>query len=145
VTSSRPSATRRAAAPNCSKTQSAGIIKSPDFTAVQEFDAMHAVYAVAEALHGDLSDADKVMAVVKGMKFESPRGPFAIGASTRDAVQNVYLRRLTRANGFLENVEFETVPMLKDPTETYEPRADPGCAAVARRPVAGRCSAMAVR
>jgi branched-chain amino acid transport system substrate-binding protein len=91
----------------------------PDFTAVQEFDAMHAVYAVAETLHGDLSDPDKVMAVVKGMKFDSPRGGFAIDASTRDAVQNVYLRRLTRVNGQLENVEFETVPMVKDPTENY--------------------------
>jgi branched-chain amino acid transport system substrate-binding protein len=91
----------------------------PDFTAVQEFDAMHVVYAAAEALHGDFSDPDKVMAVVRGMKFESPRGSFAIDASTRDAVQNVYLRRLERINGQLENVEFETVPMVKDPTENY--------------------------
>ncbi len=91
----------------------------PDFNAVQEFDAMHAVYAVADALHGDLSDPDKVMAVVKGLKFESPRGPFAIDPATRDSVQNVYLRRLQLVNGRLENVEFETVPMVKDPTETY--------------------------
>jgi branched-chain amino acid transport system substrate-binding protein len=91
----------------------------PDFNAVQEFDALHAVYAVADALHGDLSDPDKVMSVVRGMKFESPRGPFAIDTSTRDSVQNVYLRRLEMVNGQLENVEFETVPMVKDPTENY--------------------------
>lgn len=58
------------------------------------------------------------MAAVRGMKFESPRGSFAIDASTRDAVQNVYLR-LERVNGQLENVEFETVPMVKDPTENF--------------------------
>jgi branched-chain amino acid transport system substrate-binding protein len=91
----------------------------PDFTAVQEFDAMHVVYAAADALHGDFSDPDKVMAVVRGMKFESPRGPLVIDASTRDAVQNVYLRRLESVNGHLENVEFETVPLVRDPTETY--------------------------
>jgi branched-chain amino acid transport system substrate-binding protein len=91
----------------------------PDFNAVQEFDALHAVYAVADALHGDLSDPDKVMAVVKGLKFESPRGPFAIDPSTRDSVQNVYLRHLEMVKGQLENIEFETVPMVKDPTETY--------------------------
>jgi branched-chain amino acid transport system substrate-binding protein len=89
----------------------------PDFTAVQEFDALHIVYAAADALHGDFSDPDKVMGVVRGMKFESPRGPFAIDASTRDAVQNVYLRRLETVNGQLENVEFETVPGVRDPTE----------------------------
>lgn len=80
---------------------------------------MHAAYAVAEASHGDLSDPDKVMAVVKGIKFESPRGPLAIDASTRGAIQNVYLRRLTRVNGQLENIECETVPLVRDPTEAY--------------------------
>ncbi len=77
------------------------------------------MYAVAEALHGDLSDPDKVMTVVKTLKFESPRGPFAIDPSTRDSVQNVYLRRLEMVKGQLENIEFETTPMVKDPTETY--------------------------
>jgi branched-chain amino acid transport system substrate-binding protein len=91
----------------------------PDFNAVQEFDALHAVTIVADTLHGDLSDPDKVMGVVKGMKFESPRGPFMIDASTRDSVQNVYLRRLEMVKGQLENIEFETVPMVKDPTENY--------------------------
>jgi branched-chain amino acid transport system substrate-binding protein len=91
----------------------------PDFNAVQEFDALHAVTLVANALHGDFSDPDKVMTVVKSLKFESPRGPFMIDPSTRDSVQNVYLRRLAVVNGKLENVEFETVPMVKDPTETY--------------------------
>ena len=91
----------------------------PDFNAVQEYDALHAVSIVADALHGDFSDPDKVMSVVRGMKFESPRGPFMIDASTRDSVQNVYLRRLEMVKGKLENIEFETVPMVKDPTETY--------------------------
>jgi branched-chain amino acid transport system substrate-binding protein len=53
------------------------------------------------------------------MKFESPRGPFMIDPSTRDSVQNVYLRRLEMVKGQLENIEFETVPMVKDPTENY--------------------------
>jgi branched-chain amino acid transport system substrate-binding protein len=91
----------------------------PDFNAVQEYDALHAVSIVADALHGDFSDPDKVMSVVRGMKFESPRGPFMIDPLTHDSVQNVYLRRLEMVKGQLENVEFETVPMVKDPTENY--------------------------
>jgi branched-chain amino acid transport system substrate-binding protein len=59
------------------------------------------------------------MAVVKTLKFESPRGPVAIDPATRDLIQNVYLRKLTMVRGQLENVEFETVPMVKDPTENY--------------------------
>ncbi len=96
-----------------------GDTSGPDFAAVEQFDAIHAVWNVADALHGDLSDPDKVMAVVRGMKFESPRGPVTVHASTRDLVQNVYLRRLESVNGQLENVEFETIPMVADPAETY--------------------------
>ena len=89
----------------------------PDFAAVEQFDAIHAVWNVAEALHGDLSDPDRVMSVVRAMKFESPRGPVVVDTATRDLVQNVYLRRLELFNGQLENVEFETVPMVADPTQ----------------------------
>jgi branched-chain amino acid transport system substrate-binding protein len=91
----------------------------PDFSAVEEYDALHAVWNVALALKGDFSNPDRVMEVVRGMTFESPRGPVMVDASTRDLVQNVVLRRLEMVNGQLENVEFETIPMVKDPTETY--------------------------
>ena len=74
----------------------------PDFAAIQQYDAIHAVWNVATALHGDLSDSDKVMGVVRGMRFESPRGPVLVDPSTRDLVQNVYLRRLEMVNGQLE-------------------------------------------
>lgn len=90
----------------------------PDFAAVEQFDALRAVWMVADALHGDFSDPDKVMAIVKGLKFESPRGPIAIDPATRDIVQNVYLRRLENVRAVLENTEFETFPMQKDPTES---------------------------
>jgi branched-chain amino acid transport system substrate-binding protein len=95
-----------------------GDMSGPDFGAVEQYDAIHAVWQVAEALHGDFSDPDKVMAVVRGMKIDSPRGPVVIDAVTRDTNQNVYLRRLELVNGQLENVEFETIPMVKDPTES---------------------------
>ena len=91
----------------------------PDFAAVAEWDALHAVWNVAQALKGDVSDPDKVMALVRGMKIDSPRGPVTIDASTRGAVQNVYLRRLDMVGGQLQNVEFATFPNVKDPTETY--------------------------
>jgi branched-chain amino acid transport system substrate-binding protein len=96
-----------------------GDTSGPDFSAVEQYDAIHAVWNVAEALHGDFSDPDKVMGVVKGMKMESPRGPIVVDPSTRDLVQNVYLRKLQLVNGQLENVEFETFPMQTDPTQTY--------------------------
>jgi branched-chain amino acid transport system substrate-binding protein len=89
----------------------------PNFNACQARDALHAVYTVAKAQSGKI-DPDKTMEIVKGMRFESPRGPILIDPATRDIVQNVYFRRTTKVNGLLRNVEFSQIPMVRDPNET---------------------------
>ena len=50
-----------------------------------------------------------------------PRGPIAIDPETRDIVQNIYLRRVERQGGRLANIEFETLPMVKDPWKEQNP------------------------
>jgi branched-chain amino acid transport system substrate-binding protein len=52
---------------------------------------------------------------MKGMKWESPRGPMSIDPETRDVVQNEYIRKVERVNGQLYNVEFAAVEAVKDP------------------------------
>ena len=54
---------------------------------------------------------------MKGMAWESPRGPMSIDRETRDVIQNVYVRRVERVDGQLWNVEFQTVSAVKDPGE----------------------------
>ena len=51
------------------------------------------------------------------MKFESPRGPIAIDPQTRDIVENFYLRRIEKRDGKLINIEFATIPMVRDPNQ----------------------------
>ena len=46
----------------------------------------------------------------------SPRGPVMIDPDTRDIVQNIYVRKVERKDGQLYNVEFETIPDVKDPS-----------------------------
>jgi branched-chain amino acid transport system substrate-binding protein len=88
--------------------------KRPNFMAVGGYDGMAAIYDVLKKNNGD-PDADKAMEVLKGWKHDSPRGPIMIDAETRDIVQNVYIRRVTREGGHLYNLEFDTFPMVKDP------------------------------
>ncbi|HEX3469209.1 MAG TPA: ABC transporter substrate-binding protein [Candidatus Elarobacter sp.] len=88
----------------------------PNFQAVAAYDAMHAIYLAVQKTHGDTS-ADKIMDALKGIAFESPRGPISIDPNTRDIVENIYMRRLEKQNGVLQNVEFETIPNVKDPLE----------------------------
>lgn len=78
------------------------------FAAVAAYDTMAAIYKLAEAQGGRL-DAEKTAELVKGLKLDSPRGPIAIDGS-RDIVQTIYIRRVERRNGRLENIEFSSIP-----------------------------------
>jgi branched-chain amino acid transport system substrate-binding protein len=52
---------------------------------------------------------------MKGMKWESPRGPMSIDPETRDVVHNEYVRKVEKVDGALSNVEFATFEAVKDP------------------------------
>ena len=86
----------------------------PNFMAVGGYDGMAAIYSVIKQLHGKI-DGDKAMAILKGMKLNSPRGPIQIDPATRDIVQNVYVREVKKVGGHYYNVEFETFNAVKDP------------------------------
>jgi branched-chain amino acid transport system substrate-binding protein len=86
----------------------------PNMISVAGYDGMHLIYQALEKTKGDAS-GDAFMSAVKGMKWMSPRGPILIDPKTRDIVQNVYIRRVERVNGVLQNVEFHTYEAVKDP------------------------------
>ncbi len=89
-----------------------------DFGGVADWDALTAIYNVIEAEKGTLN-LDKTMSLLRGMHFESPRGPIAIDAQTRDIVQNIYIRRTQPRDGRRQNIESETYQQVKDPYENY--------------------------
>jgi branched-chain amino acid transport system substrate-binding protein len=86
----------------------------PNFMSVGGYDGMAAIYRVIEQLKGDVG-GDKAMAVLKGMKLDSPRGAIEIDAATRDVIQTVYIRRVEKVDGKVVNVEFDKVENVKDP------------------------------
>ena len=84
----------------------------PNFFGVAAYDCMAAVDKAVTAQKGTL-DADKTMAIWSGLKFDSPRGPVEIDATTRDITQNMYMRKVTKEAGKFQNVEFSTTPAVK--------------------------------
>lgn len=84
------------------------------FVTVAGYDGLHLIY---EALKksGGKTDGPALVEIMKGMKWESPRGPMSIDSETRDVVHNVYLRRVERVGGQLQNTEFATFEAVKDP------------------------------
>jgi branched-chain amino acid transport system substrate-binding protein len=88
----------------------------PNFMAVSGYDGMHLMYEALKKTGGK-TDGDDLIAAMKGMKWESPRGPIMIDPDTRDVVHNVYIRKVEKKNGQLYNVEFETFESVKDPVK----------------------------
>jgi len=88
----------------------------PDFVSLGGYDGMHLIYEALKKTDGK-SDGDALIAAMKGMAWESPRGPISIDPSTRDIVGNIYIRKVEKLNGQLWNTEFQTYPNVKDPTK----------------------------
>jgi branched-chain amino acid transport system substrate-binding protein len=85
-----------------------------NFISVGGYDGMHLIYEALKQTGGK-TDADTVVGTMKGMKWESPRGPISIDPQTRDIVQNVYIRKVEKKGGEPWAIEFDTFPAVKDP------------------------------
>ena len=93
----------------------------PDFLSVQGWDGMAMIYGVIKQTGGKF-DGDQAMKILSNWKdADSPRGPFSINPETRDVIENVYIRRGQMVNGKLANVEFDTIPNVKDPWKEANP------------------------
>jgi branched-chain amino acid transport system substrate-binding protein len=93
----------------------------PNYFSPGGWDGMAAIYELARRQNGDIDPA-RSMEILKGWSNpDSPRGPIRIDPETRDIIQNIYLRRVEKVNGVLTNVEFATVPAVKDPWKELNP------------------------
>ncbi len=86
----------------------------PGFVAVGGYDGIDLIYRALEKTGGK-SDGDLLVDAMKGLAWESPRGPISIDPDTRDIVQNIYIRKVEKVDGELYNVEFATFEAVKDP------------------------------
>lgn len=89
------------------------------FPAVGAFDGMHVIYKMIEATGGK-QDPEKAVDAVKGLSWNSPRGPVSIDPESRHITQNIYLREVTKLDdGTYINKEIRA----------FEKQGDPGLAA----------------
>ncbi|MBZ0145989.1 MAG: ABC transporter substrate-binding protein [Pseudorhodoplanes sp.] len=86
----------------------------PNFISLGGYDGMHVIYEALKKTKGS-TDGDALVNAMKGMAWESPRGPVSIDPDTRDIVQNIYIRRVEKVNGELYNIEFTSYDKMKDP------------------------------
>jgi branched-chain amino acid transport system substrate-binding protein len=81
---------------------------APTFIAVQAFDGLTAFDKGIARQKGAL-DAAKTIDGLRGLSFESPRGPLVIDSQTREVHENMYIRRTELRNGKFINPEIAAI------------------------------------
>ena len=85
----------------------------PDVYAVQGYDAAQMLGAGLDAVKGDLSKRNDVVAAMEKARIDSPRGPFTLSKS-HNPVQDIYLRKVSGTENRYEGV---AVKALADPSK----------------------------
>jgi branched-chain amino acid transport system substrate-binding protein len=91
---------------------------APNFMACATWDGMHAICSAIAAA----DDAGQMMDALSHFSTpDSPRGPIHIDPATRDIMQNIYIREVRMVDGMPANIEFDTIPDVKDPWKELHP------------------------
>jgi branched-chain amino acid transport system substrate-binding protein len=85
-----------------------------NFMAVSGYDGMHVIYEALKKT-GGATDGKGLIAAMKGMSWESPRGPMSVDQNSGEVVHNIYIRKVEKVDGELRNVEFEIFGNVRDP------------------------------
>ena len=89
----------------------------PNFMAVGGYDGMHLIYEALKKTNGRRRRQALVDAM-KGMSWTSPRGPVSIDpADPRHRAEHLCPQGREGKDGELYNVEFATIPNVKDPVK----------------------------
>ncbi|MGH6989480.1 MAG: ABC transporter substrate-binding protein [Stellaceae bacterium] len=79
----------------------------PNVFGVVGYDGMNLIYKAIRATKGS-TDGTKLVDAMKGMSWDSPRGPIRIDPKTRDIIQNVYVREFKNIHGRAANMVIAT-------------------------------------
>ncbi|NYT68280.1 ABC transporter substrate-binding protein [Pusillimonas noertemannii] len=91
----------------------------PDFASASAYDGAHLLYQMVESQKGKSWDGPAAMEAVKGTSWNGVRGPMKIDPSTRELVQNIYLRKVEKVDGKLKNVVVDKIEAVQAPTDEW--------------------------
>ena len=93
----------------------------PDFLSADGWDGMAMIYGLVKESKGKFTGDEALKYLSNWKTADSPRGPISIDPTTRDIVQNIYIRKTETKGAALANVEFDTIPNVKDPWKELNP------------------------
>jgi branched-chain amino acid transport system substrate-binding protein len=87
----------------------------PDVFAVQAWDGMQALDLALQAVNGDTSNKDALIAALENVKFKSPRGDFEFDKETHNPIQDIYIREVKVQGGQAVNTIVDKIARVTDP------------------------------
>jgi branched-chain amino acid transport system substrate-binding protein len=93
----------------------------PDFLSAHGWDGMSAVFDLIKKTKGQFTGDEAIKFLTNWKSANSPRGAISIDPATRDIIQDIHLRRTEMKDGKLANIEFDTIPNVKDPWKEQNP------------------------
>jgi branched-chain amino acid transport system substrate-binding protein len=84
--------------------------KIPSYYAESMYSGARWFAAAAEAVHGNVEDAEAFLLALRNIRVvDLPRGPVRLD-EYGNPIENVYIRKVERVNGELQNTVIETLP-----------------------------------
>jgi branched-chain amino acid transport system substrate-binding protein len=94
---------------------------TPDFLSAHGWDGMAAIFDLIKSTKGKFTGDEAIKFLSNWKTDNSPRGSVSIDPATRDVVQTIYMRKVEMKDGKLANVEFDSIPNVKDPWKELNP------------------------
>ena len=89
--------------------------READVYNVQGYDTGRVIVEMLNTVAGDTTQVDKMIEVLGGISFNSPRGSFALDANSQAPRQNMYLRQVQKVDKTLQNVVLGSLGEIVDP------------------------------
>ena len=88
---------------------------APTVFAIGAYDAIRVASRMVASMEGKPFDGPAAMKSILGYSYDSPRGKVTIDATTRETIQNYYLRRVEKRDGKLQTVVVKTFENVSPP------------------------------
>ena len=89
--------------------------RAADVYNVQGYDTGRVIADMLDTVQGDTSNVDKLIEVLGGISFKSPRGPLALDAHSQAPRQNMYLFQVQEIDGSIQNAVLDSLGEVVDP------------------------------
>lgn len=87
---------------------------SPNMFAEQGYVSAQVIVKALDATGGNTSDKAQLLAAIRKVQFDAPRGPFKFDQKTQNVIFDTHIRKVEKVSGKLVNTVIKSIPNTSD-------------------------------